>query len=252
MKKSMLIMSVVLAVAIVSQARADFVENFDSYADGDLLTAAPWSSPLVAVYPPTVPPTYNSWPMTVIDTNGYGGTNGAHPNGPNWYRADRASGQTSATEDIVLSLKARLSDTANAIGRLTWSMFSGATALTWEMDAAGLALGCPIMNAVPPVWTSVPFVRGPWYECKVTINQVADTVTTEWGTVGGTLAVVDGPKALPSGFVLDTISIGGIYCFDEGDYVTSAMDDVSLTTVPEPVTMSLLAIGGLLAIRRRR
>lgn len=255
MKK--LVLCLVLAIAIVSQVKADFSEDFESYADGTQLDApTPWIAPATWIYP-TNPPEYQAWPMETIQLNGYGDSMGAHPNGANWYDSRRDAGQTSATADLVLSAKARLSGTTNGLARLTWGFVGeDGTQIIYEYDAGGGsatqgALNCPIANAGIPVWTAVLLDRGVWYDIKSTIDQVAGTLTTEVGPVGGALAVVDGPKALPAGFVVDTIKIGGIWAWDEGDYVTSALDDVVFTTVPEPATMVLLSLGGLLLRRRR-
>ena len=234
MKKMMLVIGAVLAVAIVSPAGADFVETFEGagYVSQQPLPA-PWVHP-------------TQYPM-VVNLSGYNApgspSQGTHANSPNWHESRRASGQTSATLPLELTLKALLSS-RNGLARHQWGLRSGGSALIWEMHGGDNKM-------YTPTATPVSIARDTWYEVKITINQTAGTYTTEWGLVGG-LGVVEGPLALPAGFVVDTVMLGGIWAFDEGDPFNSAMDDVAFATVPEPITMSLLAFGGLLAIRRRR
>jgi hypothetical protein len=207
----------VMILAVVSSVRADFFENFESYSDHAYLMQSPWGAP-------------TSRAMTV-NQSGYNApgspSKGAMSNGADWYLSIRATNVTSTTADVVLSLKLRLSNTANALGRHTFGFYGITGALlTWEMDANTLTIAGP--GTLPGM---LPFVRGPWYEAEVTIDQVAGTYSSKFGLVGGTLDVLEGPKTLPVGFSIGTIFIGGIWCWDEGDPITSAIDDLSVETI---------------------
>lgn len=76
---------------------------------------------------------------------------------------------------------------------------------------------------------------------SVTGQATGDAGTFGWMTLG-TATVSDGTM---------TISLGDATSSDPGGYWFS-LGQVSLTAVPEPVTLGLLAVGGLFGLRRNR
>ncbi len=82
-------------------------------------------------------------------------------------------------------------------------------------------------------------------------SPVLDTVTPSnmWGPGGGTRAYVDSTNALTADTI--TITLPSRWSGD-GNAFRGCVAGVKISSVPEPMTLSLLGIGGLALVRRRK
>ena len=70
---------------------------------------------------------------------------------------------------------------------------------------------------------------------------------------GGGLSITSSPLALPAGFAPDTVLLwNGGYEMNVSQIYGPGYDNIVLDGVPEPATMSILAIGGLVGLLRKR
>jgi hypothetical protein len=231
MKKKMLVVSLVLAIAIVSQVNADFVEDFESYTPGPI--GAPWAGTPA---------------MSVNSGFGYGGSQGANANSPAWHVSERASLYDNTKSEFHLTLKAMISS-GNGLARHQWRIGNATETLYFEMNQNGkvMEFGSPNIG-----WASTNYASDDvWYEFDVKLTNDAGSWSydVQWAQIGGPWVPLTSGNLI-SGFAPDIVMLGGIYAWDE-PAGTSSMDDVAFTSVPEPATMLLLSLGGLLLRRRR-
>jgi hypothetical protein len=232
-------------------AQAAFVDDFESYPAGASTLGAPW-----------VPGFQFGVLGDIHATSGYGGTQGFHNGASDWNDGDRATNYDSNALTHVLSWKARLTN-ANGIPRLTVGIGnggSGGTTLFWEYEGyiaqpSNFRTGRLNQPGGQAAWEAAG--RDVWQQITITLSNDGANNWSWSGEIANendnfASSVPLGTNvAIPAGFLPTTVSLQSIYAHDEGPTVTSTLDDLSFQSIPEPGSLVLLGLGGLLAIRRR-
>jgi len=112
--------------------------------------------------------------------------------------------------------------------------------LVHEFDFAGGNLELSAMQYIPGGGTSVPIKWGEWVQLKFVIDLDNNTVHEYYD---GTLL---------SAHSWDDTGHGTLQCIDLFANNASSIYYDDITVVPEPATLSLLCLGGLALIRKRR
>ena len=207
-----------VAALVVVPVNGDFVEDFESYPAGSGLPL-PWS-------------TVGSFPMVASGSEGYGGSQGAYGNSPNWHISERATNYSPLAGSYVLSWKARLSSN-NGLARLTAGVGNGVSVLRFEMDQNSSVMAI--------VWTggSVPVVEDVWYMMTVTVSKDGvDSFSWEGSyQADGGAANAMGSGSFPAGWAPEKVEMQSIWAWDDQGLVVSSLDDVSFESVA-PLTCS--------------
>ena len=122
----------------------------------------------------------------------------------------------------------------------------GALASVWmDLDVPGTAVSFDIAYYENGPWGGIEFVLD-----ALSGGNVVDTTSFTISDLGGRDNPTFSTMAL-SGVEFDQLHLYGSY---DGQYSMprGMIDDLSITSVPEPVSFALLGLGGLLALRRRR
>ena len=213
MKQMTILVSLLVVVAIVTPAVADFTDDFESYTAGNDLTS-PWV-------------TVGGAGMVASDDDGYGGGQGAYGNDAVWHVSERPTNYDTLESIHKLTWKARLSS-QNGLARLTAGAGNGVQMLLFEMDQRPVEL--PSIIGWPG--GSVPVDDDVWY--TMTVYFFKDAVG-DWSWLGSYEAE-NGPTGsmgsgnLPLGWEPEKVQMQGIWAWEEAGPVSS-IDDVSFEVV---------------------
>lgn len=237
-KMLMFAIGLVLTLVIVAPVKAYFTDDFESYTAGQYL-GSPWTDS-----------SGNGHPMWV-NNYGFGGGKGINNQQSDyWPQSSRATNYNPALPEQHLIWKGLISS-QNGIARNTMYVGNATTSrLMFEADENGNTL----LFGYSGNWQTASFSRDLWYEHDVKLTQSGGNWSWQlsrrafdgasWGAW-----VVLGSGSTMSGWTPDSVDLSGIYG-KVMDYGVSAIDDVAF--IPEPMTLSLLGIGGLTLLRRRK
>ncbi len=241
--KKLLAMGIALAFSHPVFATLIVNEDFEGYADTTAMQA--------------------NWGGTGLGTldNGFGnpGQSAAHPGGAvNSWQGSAFSLTPAAGAEIVLTADI-YDDGTSANERMTVGLRNGATPL-FEMGHYNLTTEqyhVRVLNMYGGEnWVPLsPGLNGAgqpagWNRFQATFTATSLTVTIDLGADGsidGTFVSAGAPSASP--FV--DLRFGGPSNLSSAGGGAS-FDNISLEVIPEPATLSLLALGGVAVLRRRR
>ncbi len=228
MLKQVLLVSIVASLMLAGSAQAGLIENFEGYADGALLnTAGGWTSSGATYY------------LASYDGAGYNPSKAAQaPDDSNVMKAAKAVG-ASETE---MTFRGYHEDSGS------WVY------VHWQEDASNSGASDTARFKVKngTITFEVPggseqtasYTSGNWYDYKITapVNGVNRDVTGYYKLSSSSTWIPMGAMQTSSGW-----TPGGVHMALVG---LGAVDDLIFT--PEPATMLVLGLGGLLALLRRR
>lgn len=240
------ITAIVAAVALAAFAgtagAAGFTDNFDSYADGAVPAPYVLDGPLQQVF-------------NVQSGIGWGGSKGTNKAGSGaWGSATRATGLGAQAFVMTWKLYEDASDgglTRLGGGLQTTQPHGGNPSFGWEDDDNTMWMG--FSNGGPTGATS-PIASDTWYEFRVTGAPATGTawdVHVEERTWNGSVWSAWSDRIAAQSWDPGAPFVPAFAGFTMiGTSGESNQDDLSV--VPEPATMALLGIGGLMVLRRRR
>jgi hypothetical protein len=240
------IVMVVLVVGLTAGARADTTDNFDSYTAGVVIPAGNgwvgWGGPSANGIVTAGPS--NSAPNSLAVVGG-AGTDQVLELG---YGEKLGKWTFSTMTFVPAANKAgetyfnlmNTFDDANGIYK--WSHVG----VHWMMDA-NHEKADKVFNDDTPAGDELDLIYDQWVEVTAEIDLINNLCEVFYGGVSLSAA------AEWSGEPVLGIDVMDIYPIS-GDASVMYYDDISLvqTEIPEPATMSLLALGGLAVLRRRR
>ncbi len=249
MKKALVLASVASCLALTSIASAQWSDNFDSYpSNANINGLGGWQGwgGVAAQSPNTSTAQALSAPNSILvtgngDTGGPGYSDNVH----------QYSGYTSGQWRYIANVFIPANYTGNEYfilmntyadptGPFNWSVELLMNGTTGQIsDDYQTGVGGTIRTGAP-----VSFVRGAWSQIQVDFDLTADTVSQYYN---GTL-VASGPWRTTSTSALNLAAVDLYSGSGNGIY----FDNLSLTQIPEPGTLSLLALGAVAALRRRR
>lgn len=240
--RKLLALSIVMAVAATASA-AIWTDNFDSYAD-----QAAFDAVYTQIYPAT--------PMVLDQTVGYSGTQSINPPAPNVNYTCRAymnlGGEFAGSDAAPLTFETMImiNDATDWWSReyLEIRGYTGAGYGDGDLEEL-IALGVNSSGVDTTKFNARVLSGDNWIDLSekvaeewVKLSAVIKTDTVEL-YVNDVLAN-SSPRA--AGVTLDSIVLGS----GLSSRVDVHFDDLNI--VPEPAALSLLAVGGLALLRRRR
>lgn len=264
LKKTLIALALVACVAIAAQpAVAGFYENWDTgYTTEGQALNSPWIDASDGSM-------YQNRPMIATQTSAYSdGWAVTNTAGADYIRgvASRPTGVVSTDTDLVAMWTLRAAS-GSGYARFALSPFAGAyTTDGWQHISmhGSIEVNVPGDGRIVIMYmpsTGVQDRQDVYFDSLPTTDWITVRVTTPNASGGGQSAIVDWKPASSGSWtaVGDPIALDAAYnpihCGIGATYPVGAQwwfDDVSVSSVPEPVTLLTLSLGLLAAALRRR
>ena len=175
-----------------------------------------------------------------VTLGSYGGTSGATwTAGTGEWVMNGAGAVLTVNDSNFASLP--FSPLASTVYQLDW---------TWTQPTAGHWWMVCLSPSGPFPWGSVGPTSGNVNNGVAGVNTLSAVITTDATGGYSCVATFNGIAAAPvTGLTADITIVGFI---TQADAIGATMQSMSLTEIPEPATLGLLAFGGLAVLRRRR
>jgi hypothetical protein len=261
-----------------SGARAYFGSQGTAYMDSDPITTFTAAAP-IGPYPAGVGTPLPNLPAPPVSpmfpaTSGYNFNGGT---GYNFNFVDSLGGTTGYTAadttiDHLYNPSGTLASDAS-INFPVWRFSQGPTAPSYAYEQINFVSQYQVTNTLNASTPSIPlFISGTLSPLGTPFGQFDAAITYSWLPTNSAF-IVNGPTqnlgtlyyswltSTPGTFFTPIVSTGslvgtstnfGILELTGYAYVTGDPFDITISSTPEPATLSLLALGGLALLRRRR